>query len=682
MEWSLAPGPAYRITGGYGSALAGQPAGRLRLEISSALPGKGPALISGAALVVDPHGWRSWSADVPARDAPSTLRITWSNSGPAGLHSLFLNEPSLSARRRRPGRTIILLVVDTLRADHVSGYGYARATTPTLDRFFDGWLRAPICLPAANWTLPSHASLFTSTTVARHGVGRYGHLLPEDLATLPESLGRAGFRTLAVTGGGFVDPSFGFARGFDRYAVVPGRFGKAVESALAMLEEHRGEPVFLFLHTYQVHDFAPDEQAARRLFSDPTDLGPRWQEDVAALRQERTMTDPRFPLWIRARYDAALRSVDGAFGELLEGLERQGRLEETAVLFTSDHGEALCDRNFRGNCLEWGHGSPYLFEEELRVPLQVRVPWRPDARGVVAGNASLLDVAPTLAVAAGIVPPSSFEGRSLLSRGVPPDRVLVTEAPPLDALALRQGSSKVVRRTGVAQRSLFDQSVFYSRFPAEECYDLAHDPAERISRPCEPGASARADRYIASSFPDALVIRVPPRPYGGGRVQATIRARGQRFAPAVRTFGLASPPELTQQGAVSRARFWVGVAPVWLAFEPGDGSRALEVEAGGLGLIATAGGGRLAPGSHRWSDLGWGAGRPLPDGVALFTTPPSVRSSSFPANLSGETAARLLSLGYLRGAPALSPRLGPAPGESEAGASSLSAGEVRILRAE
>src|SRR5262249_18656280 len=162
-------------------------------------------------------------------------------------------------------------------------------------------LRAESCFPEGNWTLPSHASLLTSTSVARHGVGRYGQTLPADLETLAAVLARGGYRTLAVTGGGYVDASFGFARGFDQFAGVPGHAVEAVARGLAMLDEHPGEPAFLFLHTYQVHDYAPDAAAARRLFPDLSALGPKWEEDVGRARER--MTDPHFMGWIRARYD-------------------------------------------------------------------------------------------------------------------------------------------------------------------------------------------------------------------------------------------------------------------------------------------------------------------------------------------------------------------------------------------
>ena len=523
----------------------------------------------------------------------------------------------------------MLFDIDTLRADHVSGYGYKVPTTPQLDRYFQGWLRAETCLPAANWTLPSHASLFLSQSVARHGVGRVGRLLPSGVETLAAAVGRAGYRTLAVTGGGFVDPAFGFARGFDRYAVLEKPAREAVAKALAMLDEHRGEPVFLFLHTYQVHDYMPEDSVARKLFGSLEPLGPDWPGTAGALAGTRG-ADPGFPGWIRARYDAALRSVDDAFGRLLEGLARSGRLSDTAIVFTSDHGEALCGHDWKGQCLGWTHGNPYLYEEEIAVPLQIRIPWKPQARGTLRNVVSLLDVAPTVAEAVGVPAPASFEGRSLFSGEPPADRSVATEAPPLDALALRVGRYKLIRRTGAPQNAWFGKSS-YRILPAEECLDLSKDPAEKHPAPCDSawGRSLRerTDRYLVTGFSDSLVLRVPPAVLGSGGRQLLVRARGPGGPPALRTFGLAGRTAVLEQaGAETRARFSSGAAPVWLAFEPFGGSQAVEVEIDGERVLLSAAGGAIAAGSYPWGQLRWaartGAARG-PDG--LHHAPPGRR---------------------------------------------------------
>jgi len=683
MSWDLPPGPACRLEGSWTSVLAG-PRRSLEVRLTPRSGGR-EILHDTVVLRGDPAVWNRWRLALPELGAPARLEITARDPGSESAeHSVFVAEPWLSAPRRAPPRTLVLLLVDTLRADRVSAYGYAKPTTPRLDAYFRDGLRAESCFPAGNWTLPSHASLLTSTSVARHGVGRYGQSLPEDLETLAGTLARAGYRTLAVTGGGYVDPSFGFARGFDQFAVVPGHAAEAVARGLAMLDEHPGEPAFLFLHTYQLHDYSPDESAARRLFPDLAALGPDWEEGLGRVRDR--MTDPRFMGWMRARYDAALRSVDEAFGRLLGGLERRGRLARTAAVFTSDHGEALCDRNFRGQCLEWGHGSPYLFEEELRVPLELRVPWRPSASGVLRGNASLLDVAPTLADAAEVAVPDSFEGRSLLAGEPAAGRVVVTEAPPHDALALRQARVKMIRRTGGAPFSLFDPTTRYYRLAAEECFDLARDPGERSLSSCDSGGGAglreAVDRYVASGFPDALVLRLPARS-AEEPSEARLWARGRGGAPALRTFGLASPPALAQRGAVAEAQFAFGRAPVWIAIEPRDGSRAVEITLLGAGAAVTPSGRAVVRGSYRWSDLAWAGRQRLPDGATLFTLPPAPRSSAGAANVPGEVAARLLALGYLRGAPGVSGLLEPVPVARPGGGAgqTLEPDEIRILHA-
>jgi arylsulfatase A-like enzyme len=681
VEWDLPAGPARRLEGGYDSSLAGNPAGGLELSVSS---GKGRASSWKAAvrLSFDAARWNRWSVVLPALPEQARLTLTYRDPNPEAPRSVFLTEPALLVEHQRPPRTIVVFLVDTLRADHVSGYGYSLSTTPNLDRYFAGWLRAQKCLPAANWTLPSHASLFLSESVAHHGVGRFGRMLPERVETLAATVGRAGFRTLAVTGGGFVDPAFGFARGFDRYAVLEKPASEAVAKALAMLDEHRDEPVFLFLHTYQVHDYAPEESVAKQMFGGLAALGPNWPASAGELASTRG-NDPHFPAWIRARYDAALRCVDNAFGALLEGLQRSGRLSETAIVFTSDHGEALCSHQWKGECLGWTHGNPYLYEEELAVPLEIRIPWKPRARGALRNTASLLDVAPTLAEAVGVPAPGSFEGRSLLSGEPPAERTLATEAPPLDAVAVRAGPYKLIRRVGVLQEAWFGKST-YRVLPPEECLDLERDPHE--VRPSGCGSAwgramqERTDRYLAEAFPDSVVLRVPARAEGVPGQAMAVRVRARGGPPALRTFGLAGREvHLEQQGSSTSVRFSIGLAPVWLAFEPPAGSRAAEVDVEGPGAPVTAAGGSAGNLTRAWNDLGWPSGSPLPEALTAFTTPPSLRFATDASPLPNEVVTRLLALGYLRGSPELAPSLqgaGAAPGVDEP---PLPDGQVRIL---
>jgi len=680
VRWSLPAGPARRLAGGYASLLAGDAPGRLQIRIAGAERAPRPDVLE---LSADPARWHEFSVELPKTGAPAELEVAYENggAGPA-TRSIFLSEPSLEVPARGPPRTVVLFLIDTLRADHVGAYGYRLPTTPHLDSYFREGLRAEKCVAAANWTLPSHASLFASVPVARHDAGRYGNVLAESFETLAERMAAAGYRTLAVTGGGLVDPAFGMAQGFDRYVTTRETAAQAVRRSLDLLREHRDEPVFLFLHTYQVHDYAADEASARALFGDVAALGPDWRAEFSEVTRARG-ADPGLADSLRHRYDAALRSVDGAFGELLDGLQREERLSRTAILFTSDHGEALCDRRIDGQCLEWGHASPYLFEEEILVPLEARVPWAPRARGIRRGNASHLDVAPTLLDAAGVPAPASFEGRSLLSESPPAGRALVTEAPPLEALAARVDDHKLIRRTGSPQSSWFDGGAFLV-LSVQESFDLARDPSER-----QPLASAsdwgtrllaEVDRYLASGFPDSLVVRLPAAPSEAG-LPIVVSARGRAAAPALRVFGLASTGAFSQRGARTEARFARPRAPVWLAFET-DGSRALDLDVQGAGPVASTMGWSVGRGSYSWSGLGWTGRARLPPGVAVFTTPPSTARSGGMLPLPGEVVARLLSLGYLpfASSPAALPATAATTGEAPD--ASLAPEEVRIGRAD
>lgn len=678
VRWSLPAGPARRLTAAYMTVLAGDPAGSLRIRVFRAGRSERSSALT---LSADPARWHPLSAEIPRSGEPLELEIAYENPGSwTPPRSLFLAEPSFTVPARDPPRAIVLFDVDSLRADHVGAYGYLAPTTPRSDRFFRDGRRAEKCVAAANWTLPAHASMFTSETVARHDAGRSSMALADRFDTLAESLAAAGYRTLAVTGGGLVHPSFGLAQGFDRYVAASEPAGDAVRRSLDLLREYRDEPVFLFFHTYQVHEYVGDEESARALFGGLPALGPEWR---SPLHEFKESSSPLFPGWARHRYDSALRSVDAAFGRLLDGLEREGRLSRTAILFTADHGEALCDRVVAGNCLAVGHATPYLFEEELLVPFEVRVPWMPEARGVIRGNASELDVAPTLLDAAGVKAPAAFEGRSLLASPPPANRPIVSEAPPLDALAVRIGDHKLIRRAGVPQKFWASGGEFVA-FPVQQSFDLAKDPGERtpLASASDWGREllAEVDRYLASGFPDALIVRFPRSPEAEGR-SIVVSALGRGPAPSLRSFGLAARDVVTLRGARTEVRFRRPRAPFWLAFQP-DESRALALRIEGAGPVVSADGGRLDRRTYSWSGLGWAGRERLPGGAetVIFTTPPSARRPRVTRTIPSDAVTQLLSLGYLAPSP---PPSDPRAGEGvEPPDASLAAGEVRIDRAD
>jgi hypothetical protein len=262
---------------------------------------------------------------------------------------------------------------------------------------------------------------------------------------------------------------------------------------------------------------------------------------------------------------------------------------------------------------------------------------------------------------------------------------------------MRQGSFKLVRRTGVSQafsrppRFHLEGSWLTGRpfavLPAEECFDLARDPGEAHPIPCDASWSGplrdALDRYLASGFPGSLVLRIPAAGSGAPPRETVVRARGLGKAPALRTFGLAPAPAAAVAGDAIETRFRAGPAPVWIALEPANGSGAIEITLAGLGPLAFASGNPLAPGSFRWRELAWETGRSLPAGAAVFTTAPAARPAATDGTLPSDVVSRLRALGYLAGpnAPAATPVPSTAPVGGEPGAP-LVPGEVRIRRAD
>ncbi|HWC66168.1 MAG TPA: sulfatase-like hydrolase/transferase, partial [Thermoanaerobaculia bacterium] len=202
VRWTIPPGPAVRARLLYHLpvdwAAAGPEALVVRVGSGAAPPetAEKSALARGA---VEPR-WSESSVAVPASASPRSLEV--SVEGADAARPLFLASSTLEWPRpaKMPARRLVVLFdVDTLRADHLPLYGYARPTTPEIDRVFASGLVAERCYANASWTLPSHVSIFTSTTVNRHGVRSTDGLVPPNFPVLAESLAAGGFSTLAVT---------------------------------------------------------------------------------------------------------------------------------------------------------------------------------------------------------------------------------------------------------------------------------------------------------------------------------------------------------------------------------------------------------------------------------------------------------------------------------------------------
>jgi len=361
---------------------------------------------------------------------------------------------------------VVLVSIDTLRADHVGCYGAEAAETPTLDALAARGVRFETAISPAPLTLTSHATLFTGLDPPRHGARHNGYFsLRDEIPTLAEAMHGGGFATAAFVSAFVLDARFGLARGFDLYDDRIGLYGSrrlvvgvesrpanvTVDAALSWLDT--APPRFLlWLHLFDPHaEYEPPEPYATRF---------------------------------RGRlYDGEVAFADAELGRLLARIDEKWGARGTLVLATSDHGESLGE-----------HGEPThslgVYDATQRVPLLLAGPGLPRGRVLHEPLARLADVTPTLLALAGLPALEGIDGESLLPAlgpGAAPRSAWVeTLAPQLDfgwspLLGVRTATHK------------------YVRAPRPELYDLLTDPGERMNRAeQEPRLVAELDAFVTA----------------------------------------------------------------------------------------------------------------------------------------------------------------------------------------
>ncbi|MCK4298828.1 MAG: sulfatase [Planctomycetes bacterium] len=296
---------------------------------------------------------------------------------------------------RYPGANLILISIDTLRADHLGCYGYREDTSPHIDRFAEGALRFSRARSSVGVTLPSHATMFTSLYPGTHKADVILSIpLAPEVTTLAEVLRDAGYRTAAVVDGGHMERMWKLDQGFETYDVFRWEgFRTILPVALEHLERLKDEKFFFFIHTYDVHTpYRPtDEELGLFYHGYQGGLSTPVDNVVAqALSHQQMPADLNDIRFVEAAYDGAIRWTDAQVGILLGRLEELGLDENTIVIITSDHGEGFAEHQ-RVAC----HGH-HLWEELLRVPLLVRLPDRALAGSVFDYNVGLVDLMPSL----------------------------------------------------------------------------------------------------------------------------------------------------------------------------------------------------------------------------------------------------------------------------------------------
>jgi arylsulfatase A-like enzyme len=323
---------------------------------------------------------------------------------------------------RRPN--VVMLVVDTLRQDHLGCYGYFRETSPHMDALAGEGVRFAQAITVMPHTLPTHISLFTSRYPSEHGVMMNGEVYDGRFKTLAEVLAAVGYETAAFVAGHPVHSKFGVGKGFQSYQDSP-KWKSPADSvgtpAIEWLRSRTDTPFFLWVHLYDPHvPYAPPERLRERFNTDEalkrwaagrgTSSFEEWADVFDRTTITHIATKPGQLSFFKNLnlYDAEIAFADEVIGTIVSALRERKLLENSLLVILSDHGEGLGEHDF------WFHGL-HLYEEQILIPLIFRFPGSRFAGRVVEDQASLLDIMPTILEFLGLQGPDGMRGGSLLN---------------------------------------------------------------------------------------------------------------------------------------------------------------------------------------------------------------------------------------------------------------------------
>jgi arylsulfatase A-like enzyme len=435
--------------------------------------------------------------------------------------------PSCQPRAAKPN--VILIVIDTLRADRLGVYGNGRGLTPFLDELAGRGVVFKNAYATSSWTVPSVSSLFTSRFPSQHHMDTYDSKLPDGEVTLAEVLAAADYTTGGVQANFRLNRQLGYAQGFRDWMVlmVPDlkvRGARVRSEALAWLRGERPsepssaqsaggfglgaptEPLLLYLQYMEPHaPYQPPQPYHDRFVRPAAGI-----DEASANAMMRTLNfkafTPAHVDLLESLYDGEVASVDAELRALFAALEEDGILKNAVIVVTADHGEEFDEHG------RMAHGLA-LYNETIRVPLIIVAPGiRPGT--VIDLNVSLIDVAPTILELAGLPPQASFEGHSLVpmitarsarewlaAREEPlPD--VISELPPNSPkIDLRAHSRALVRGVDKLLIGLHGPQ----RREEPEVYDLSSDPHETV--PLPPTEKSATLEAALRERTDALAMR-------------------------------------------------------------------------------------------------------------------------------------------------------------------------------
>ena len=361
-----------------------------------------------------------------------------------------------------PPPDIVLIVIDSLRPDHLGCYGYHPPTSPGIDTLAGGGVRCELALSTTSWTLPAHAALFTGLFDSTHGLVTNGLRLSRHATTLAQCLARRGYRTAGFFGGPYLHPDFGLAQGFETWEscmtpqtealIAGGQLGgesahedvsgpRTVAAIGRFLEKPDPRPLFLFVHLFDVHyDYSPPPEDVLPFYPDydgttsfaHLDSNPAISKDMS----------PRDRQHLLALYDGEIRFTDRNLTRILALLGQQRSDRGRLLVVTADHGEEFFEHGNKG------HQSS-LYDEQVRIPLVWNWPGHLPQDTLVRDPVRIIDIMPTLLAVAGVEDPPRMQGRNLwpllTGRPLPQEPALLELlVDKNDVRALRQPESKII----------------------------------------------------------------------------------------------------------------------------------------------------------------------------------------------------------------------------------------------
>jgi len=409
-------------------------------------------------------------------------------AGAAGAAAAYLGRDalarwmaSLSGKTVSERPHIILIGLDTLRADSLGCYGYSRGISPNIDAFSKSCVRYANTMSQSNWTLPAFASLFTGLMPHQHTAGlpinnddgTMPTPVPRSLPVLPEMLKELGYYTAGVTGGGYMCETAGFARGFDEFHEIgikqsrnsgeyqndlPVQLEKATE---LVYDLHHKERLFLFLHSYECHHpYIPPASIVNAM--DPGYQGLPLTGDVNYdLAEFGAQFTELEVARLKTFYDSEIFFSDRLLSLFFDALHDLKIFDDSLIIFTSDHGTEFFDHG------SWKHGHANLHNELINIPMMIKYPGGHQTGVVNDRIARIVDIVPTiLGDVLGITElPDGIEGIPL-SRPLPKRRAM---------------SEAVMHKHGMRLFSLREEEMKYIADNADNsvnAYNVADDPRE------------------------------------------------------------------------------------------------------------------------------------------------------------------------------------------------------------